>query len=445
MPKQQKVECSVCVEATSHAKLAVCPFCNFSCCKACFTRVLLDASDDAHCMSCRRQFDREILQEITSSHFVNSEYKRFRERILFEREQSMIPATMPYVELERDARVARARLEMLARERDMLRRRILGIGAEIRTQQRIAWRREPDVEASDSSRRAFTQRCTREGCLGWLNSAYHCGVCAHFSCPKCLVPCGNTRASVEEHVCRPTDVETVTAIRNDSTPCPSCGIRVSKVSGCSQMWCVQCHCAFDYRTGARINGTIHNPHWILYQQQNAHATARDPADIPCGAMPTIGELRAVGAATPNLVQAARIVGHIEQVELPRLNPRADLENRYWRVRYILGDVDEAAFKARVQRQDKGNAKNHETTQVLEMICHTTTDELRQAAVREKTPSAAEAAVASLIGYANHALNRIAVRYNQVTPRILTDFTPWRISSRPGLSSTSSPEARPSTS
>lgn len=431
MTKLQRVECSVCIESTTPSKLAVCPFCEFSCCKTCFTRVLLDGSDDAHCMSCRRRFDREVLLKITSSHFVNSCYKEHRERVLFEREISMIPATMPYVELEREKRIAKARVDELTTERNRLRRRLHQVNAEILEQQQNTWRTVPHVDAEASeARRAFTQRCTREDCLGWLNAAYRCGVCAHFCCSKCLVACGTERASLDAHACCADDVETVRAIRSDSTPCPSCGVRVSKVSGCSQMWCVRCHCAFDYRTGARINGTIHNPHWILYQQQNAQA-ARDPGDIPCGAMPTIGELRRVHAATQILTQAARIVLHIEHVEMPRLNPRADVANRQWRVRYILREIDEATLRAKVQRQDKADAKNHESAQVLEMVCHTITDELRQVAVREKEVAAGETAVLRLIEYANGALNHIACRYNQVTPRIAIERHPWRVHPRAG--------------
>lgn len=431
MSKRQKIECAVCVEDTAPSKVVKCPFCDFSCCKSCFTRVLFDGSNDANCMNCHRRFDREILMNAMSNHFVNTQYKTFRERVLFEREQAMIPATMPYVELERDASAARARMNELVVERDRLRRLLRQVQSEYDMQQRITWRTEPNVEVIDTERRSFTQRCTREGCLGWLNSAYRCGVCTHFSCPKCLVPCGTTRASLDEHVCDPEEAATVAAIRNDSTPCPACGIRVSRVSGCSQMWCVQCHCAFDYRTGAKINGMIHNPHWILYQQQNATTTTRNPADIPCGAMPTVGELRVVHGATTTLVQTMRIVTHIEQVEIPRLNPRADLANRHWRVRYILGNISEVEFKSRVQRQDKIDSKNHEVSQVLEMLCHTLTDELRQVAVRIKAVGTAETAALSLIEYGNRVLNCIALRYSQVTPRIMTELGVWRVLTRYG--------------
>ena len=433
MKRRRSVQCSVCVDATSQSKLVVCPFCHFSCCRACFTRVLLGGSDDAHCMSCRRRFDREVLLALTSSHFVNSQYKQFRERVLFERERAMVPATMPYVELEKDVRAARNRIEQLTRERYELRLRLRQIGEETVAQQRIAWRTEPvDVDAgSGAAKRAFTQRCTREGCLGWLNSSYRCGACSHFACPKCLAPCGQTRESVVDgHVCREEDVESVRAIRDDSTPCPSCGIRVSKVSGCSQMWCVHCHCTFDYRTGGRVNGTIHNPHWFLYQQQQQQqqqqAAARDPADIPCGAMVSVAELRAVGAMTTTFLESIRMVGHVQHVEIPTLNPRGDIVNRHWRVKYILGEIEEADFKVKLQRQDKTDCKNRESVQVLEMICNTVTDELRQVVVGVKTSDAAEMAIMGLIAYANDALSRIAARYNQVTPRLLTSSVPWRV-------------------
>ena len=74
MSKRQKIECAVCVEDTAPSKVVKCPFCDFSCCKSCFTRVLFDGSNDANCMNCHRRFDREILINVMSNHFVNTQY-----------------------------------------------------------------------------------------------------------------------------------------------------------------------------------------------------------------------------------------------------------------------------------------------------------------------------------------------------------------------------------
>lgn len=421
MNKRGAIECTICVEPTTPSLVVVCPFCDFRCCKTCFTRVILDDSHDAHCMNCKRRFDREMMLSLTSAKFVNVQYKAHRERLLLEREVSMIPATMPYVELERNTRVARDKMATLMEERRVIERRLVAISHEITTQQNIARQTEPNMEVDSAERRVFTQRCTHENCRGWLNTAYRCGVCSVYSCSKCLVPCGDTRVDMDAHVCNPEDIDTVKAIRLDSTPCPSCGIRISKVSGCSQMWCVQCHCSFDYNNGKRINGIVHNPHWFLYQQQNTQTTSRDLADIPCGAMPSIRELHRVGAATHTLCQAMRIVAHIQAVELRHYNARPDIVNRKLRVRYIMGDLEEDAFKCHLQRHDKVDAKNNEVTQVLEMFCHTVTDELRQVALRAKPLVDGEDTVRTLVIYTNTAMDAIASRYNQKTPKIYYTF------------------------
>ena len=65
----------------------------------------------------------------------------------------------------------------------------------------------------------------------------------------------------------------------------------SIASGCIQMWCTMCATAFSWRTGTVINGaTLHNPHYYDYMQQRLGRLDRNPADIPCGGMPTYREL-----------------------------------------------------------------------------------------------------------------------------------------------------------
>jgi hypothetical protein len=78
-------------------------------------------------------------------------------------------------------------------------------------------------------------------------------------------------------------VETVAMIRRDSKPCPKCGIRVSKIDGCHQMWCVECNTAWDWVSGRIVNGAIHNPHYYQYlrDQSTNGEIPRNPLDNPC--------------------------------------------------------------------------------------------------------------------------------------------------------------------
>ena len=60
-------------------------------------------------------------------------------------------------------------------------------------------------------------------------------------------------------------------IKKEAKPCPQCGEFISKVSGCDQMFCIKCSCAFSYNTGIIEKGIIHNPLAYDYFQKNPDA------------------------------------------------------------------------------------------------------------------------------------------------------------------------------
>lgn len=107
--------------------------------------------------------------------------------------------------------------------------------------------------------------CPKTGCRAMLNREFRCLVCDTQVCDKCLVIV--TDATRAGHECQRDDVLSVRAILNSSQACPRCRIRINRVAGCDQMWCTQCHTAFDYTTGQLIKGHIHNPHY--FQQLSA--------------------------------------------------------------------------------------------------------------------------------------------------------------------------------
>lgn len=107
--------------------------------------------------------------------------------------------------------------------------------------------------------------CPKTGCRALLNTEFRCLVCDTQVCDKCLVIV--TDATRVGHECQRDDVLSVRAILNSSQACPRCRIRINRVAGCDQMWCTQCHTAFDYTTGQLIKGHIHNPHY--FQQLSA--------------------------------------------------------------------------------------------------------------------------------------------------------------------------------
>ena len=74
----------------------------------------------------------------------------------------------------------------------------------------------------------------------------------------------------KEHICKEEDVESVKEIRKHSQQCPSCKIRIFRISGCDTMWCTNCNTGFNWRTGIIIQNVreLHNPHYAEFVSKN---------------------------------------------------------------------------------------------------------------------------------------------------------------------------------
>jgi hypothetical protein len=79
-------------------------------------------------------------------------------------------------------------------------------------------------------KKTFIRRCLRDGCQGFLSTAWKCGLCEWYSCGTCLTVKGQHRDTA--HECKKEDIETTELIRKDSKSCPNCGQYIQKSSGC---------------------------------------------------------------------------------------------------------------------------------------------------------------------------------------------------------------------
>jgi hypothetical protein len=95
-----------------------------------------------------------------------------------------------------------------------------------------------------------------------------CGVCFRRTCLRCNMSIEN----IATHVCKQQDINSWEHIKKTTKACPQCGTFIHRIEGCSQMWCTQCHTAFDYETG-RIEkqaNRIHNPHYYAWIFSSGH-------------------------------------------------------------------------------------------------------------------------------------------------------------------------------
>lgn len=243
MPKQTE-DCSVCYEpyTGSIRKSISCPFCQFSSCLKCVRRYMLESPEDAHCMSCRRAWNRDFIDSYLSRAFRIGDLKKHRENILLDREQARLPMLQPRVEAKvkatevgKDISVENAKINELQVRIDKLRNHQLVLYRRKDRLERIAsGTLDPEQENNDTSEkrevRQFTQKCPVNDCVGFLSTQWKCGTCQTWICPDCLVPKGKEKEC--EHTCDEDMKATAALIKKDTKPCPKCGMGISKVDGC---------------------------------------------------------------------------------------------------------------------------------------------------------------------------------------------------------------------
>ena len=116
------MDCQICCEKfnkSTHFKV-LCGYCDYSNCRSCFQKYLVDTSLDPHCMNCKKFFSHEFLSDNCTLIFISKTLKEHREDILFEREKALLPNTQNDVLIEKEQRLIRTQLNKINNERKNL-------------------------------------------------------------------------------------------------------------------------------------------------------------------------------------------------------------------------------------------------------------------------------------------------------------------------------------
>ena len=448
--------CEVCCERLNKSdhRVVKCPYCPFQACTSCSERYLCETVQDAHCMACKKGWDREILHNNFTIKFVTRTYKHRREELLFDRERSLMPATQPYVELE--VRIRKINKQIVDRkvEIDNSARKVNRLNFEnnsraeiddrikhmamVFDEQKVANSLRLDVQFLEwerdylmsrmygeltVQRRQFVRACPYTDCKGFLSTAWKCGLCEMWTCPDCHEGRGADREA--EHTCNPDSLETAKMLDRDSRNCPKCAAMIFKIDGCDQMFCTQCHTAFSWRRGTIETGTIHNPHYYDYMRRHGNLP-RNPGDVPCGGLPSWYDLavkfKLLQSPWYNLIGAAhRSIGHTQHVLIPRYTTNMQADNRDLRIKYMIGDLPDDEFKKKIQQRDKARQRKADIRQVCEMVAAVLTD-LFQALDRTGNLQTFIDSVNEFRGHVNLTLSIVSSRWtNCATPIFTTNF------------------------
>lgn len=466
-PKPTPSSCEVCTEKfnkTVHKKVT-CIYCSFNACRKCCEFYILMSIRPAECMDCKKEWSREFLVENFTGRFNQNEYKNHREKILFEKEKAILPRTQAIIERQRYEENLKRQIEELEAQANFLRREYTFL-RNTHNERAIENGENGRAAASAAASAAttFNKKCPNEMCKGFLNATtWRCGLCDTKCCKECHEVIRNDEAADDLlHECKPEDVASAKLIQKDSKPCPQCGVLIYKAEGCSQMWCTQCHVAFDWKTGQIERNNIHNPHYYEYLRRTSPngEIPRNPLDVVGGEacaervqiindhfvrtimfftrhhkgfrkeeFPTLfkkkgrDEASFLPAATKferaEYVEMCRHIIHIREVEIRRLSwgveeGRAYEDfNRDLRIRYLSNRISEEAFRSEIQKRDKSKQKKRDLINVLQMIVQVFTD----ISYRFKNDHEKEDASSyiqefeGLVVYSNDCFEKLSKNYN----------------------------------
>ena len=426
-------ECPVCIDVyTGKTRQQVtCSSCSYECCTSCVKTYLLSTSDDPHCMNCRRAWDRDYLYDVLSKSFVNTTLRKHRKGLLLEREKAQIPNTQAYVdyltekkEKEQQMRDIKAHInELWGRYNTVSEELVTLIGTQITSS---------NVREVHATR---LMKCPFPSCRGYLSRS-KCNICKHTTCRDCMTITdidSEGNSIDDEHVCNEDAKKTAQLILKETKGCPGCGERISKVSGCDQMWCTQCNIAFSWTSGKQVTGAIHNPHYYDWLRNNSNAqnqVVRNAGDVVCGGLIGIGNLMHYGLVHNrdnsetylDITRLHRNINHVQEMIVSKL--RRNLQHkineklRNYRAKYMMNIIDEDKWCRNISLLDSVRQRDQAMLHIYETYCTVMTErfnnfaeESRRTRDFKRSFDMFNGDMKDFISYLNTQLFRISKNYN----------------------------------
>lgn len=449
-------ECRVCIERVTPSKRVVCGHCDFLCCQRClYTYVLSVPVLTTVCMNCRMPMELSEQPAVTKVFLKGPWYEHSR-KVLFNHAETLFPRTMEIIDLER------RRDEEYATQRS-LERRIRNLRGLIhQSAQRVSdlnhhiiqlSHRNPTQNSKASTSR-FNRYCIAENCRGMIDEQQaKCGICSARICLECnvLLPSkqdamvldesSTEQEKTEEHVCHPDDVETWKAIQKDTRPCPTCHVRIHRISGCAQMWCPQCHTAFDYRTGSIEKQHIHNPHYYEWIRRNPEAAAQEEQNRNrrCGVhaghggvvgVVTLFQLREfldrrASRSDPSeeeeqrrkmMFSFHRLLMHLREHEFRSLERTIRSSSALeWRKKFLRNEVSRDVFEAKNEKCHRSQEKSRELLQLYQMVYEVGMEFFREMIAHNRIVPDIDIQVTTLLSIANEAIVKWNKKFRSALP------------------------------
>jgi hypothetical protein len=327
--REKKTEdCPICcVDSIDSSFIVKCNKCHNICCKDCLKNYLLLSKLDTKCMYCNCLYDIDFILFNVDLEWYENKYKEYRKELLWKKEIIILKdiAIQRQFETYMNAvnyckknnlsinsnQISNLRFEMNEISNEFIKLRIRIDDLLVNDNQKIKQCNNEFNEFKEAN--SFLEKelkilvrrnknkiahlncllCINELGKGWENFDFKsgkvksfmnnalsfscsvtdchgivfdgkCNVCKTNICYKC-----REIINLEPHQCNEDTLQTIQLILENNVKCPKCSIYISKISGCDQMFCTQCHTTFSWSTGNIITGAVHNPHyfeWLLKEK-----------------------------------------------------------------------------------------------------------------------------------------------------------------------------------
>ena len=228
--KKMVPTCQICVEPYNKSTrlLVECPYCQYESCRSCVETYILNETT-VKCMNpeCAKEWSRKHIRSIFTLVFINGPLREHIEKVLFDKERALLPATQPIIEGKIEARKIQGQMDELNTQMNVLYQEISNLR---RDHSRLFTEKNNVLNRRPREARAFVRACPEEDCRGFLSSQWKCGICEKWTCPDCHVVKGYTRDT--PHECNEDDLATARLLATDTKPCPKCATGIFKIDGC---------------------------------------------------------------------------------------------------------------------------------------------------------------------------------------------------------------------
>ena len=365
------MQCLICDENFEHFEFKC--SCLVQVCIKCLQKwITINKHKDPNCPNCLKMASMDHIYEIMDGSFLNNQFYLDRSDLLFQNEKYYFIQDMESVNAELKRRNLMIQLRRLYSKKRQLKRtkkNLSEIDREIGklTNEKSKYLKDGKKNARDDGK--ILIHCPGKSCRGMiLEHNMQCCLCEAKICFDCLLILD------ANHECAQNDIETAKDIKNNTKPCPNCGIRIYKISGCDQMWCTRCHTTFSFSSGKKMNETmIHNPHYfeyIFHQETNDNNHCTNFLNYIVSSINRNGQLECY---RPRILQLVQKIYHYERYILIKYQVDPLRTNSDLRFKYLLNEITEEDMKRILMKREKRNLKKNAVFSNIDILVQSLKD------------------------------------------------------------------------